>query len=106
MGYTTLINLGGLFIAVGLWLHLRVRGVHHRQLTALARMSCPSCHTAYGAEAATEARQRYLDYIRDTRRELPHYRIHFVRCWTVRRPRCSSEAFFRYETAELESGAA
>jgi hypothetical protein len=106
MDYTIPIIVGGLLVAFFLWLHFFVRSIHRRQLATLAQLACPSCRTAYGADAASEARQHYLDYIRDTRRELPQYRINFARCWKVRCPQCGSEAFFHYERAELETRAA
>lgn len=75
---------------------------HRRTLAALSRRSCPSCGSAYGAEAALAALDEHLQRSRAVNAARPHgQRIIHVRDWRIRCQTCGHHARFFPASGDL-----
>jgi predicted RNA-binding Zn-ribbon protein involved in translation (DUF1610 family) len=77
------------------------KGIVIRRRETLAQMTCPSCGSVYGMEAALQARHDYMERWKEAHRhhqnpkDLEPY-------WHVRCPKCRKETRFQKDTYELE----
>jgi hypothetical protein len=103
-----IVLIGGfaIFVVLIVWSSVLAKRNIAQTLKTLAGLSCPKCGTAYGSDAATQARKQFLARAHDARRANPQLRINFGHTWTVHCTQCGGEAEFHDDLWTLQTSSA